>query len=52
MHALNAMLYSTGGERKDFMLVLATNRAGDLDAAMLDRRDGSLLSRMRSSASS
>ena len=29
-NALNAMLYSTGGERKDFMLVLATNRAGDL----------------------
>ena len=51
-NALNAMLYSTGGERKDFMLVLATNRAGDLDAAMLDRRGESLLSRARSSASS
>ena len=42
-NALNAMLYNTGGERKDFMLVLATNRAGDLDAAVLDRCDESLL---------
>jgi len=36
-NALNALLYNTGGERKDFMLVLATNRAEDLDAAVLDR---------------
>ncbi len=41
-NALNAMLYNTGGERKDFMLVLATNRAEDLDAAVLDRCDESL----------
>ena len=25
-NALNALLYNTGGERRDFMLVLATNR--------------------------
>ena len=42
-NALNALLYNTGGERKDFMLVLATNRAEDLDAAVLDRCDESLL---------
>lgn len=41
-NALNAMLYNTGGERKDFMLVLATNRAEDLDEAVLDRCDESL----------
>lgn len=41
-NALNALLYNTGGERKDFMLVLATNRAEDLDAAVLDRCDESL----------
>jgi len=43
MHnALNALLYNTGGERRDFMLVLATNRAQDLDPAILDRCDESL----------
>ena len=42
-NALNALLYNTGGERRDFMLVLATNRAEDLDAAVLDRCDESLL---------
>jgi ATPase family AAA domain-containing protein 3A/B len=41
-NALNALLYNTGGERKDFMLVLATNRADDLDVAILDRCDESL----------
>jgi ATPase family AAA domain-containing protein 3A/B len=41
-NALNALLYNTGGERKDFMLVLATNRAEDVDAAVLDRCDESL----------
>jgi ATPase family AAA domain-containing protein 3A/B len=41
-NALNALLYNTGGERKDFMLVLATNRAEDIDAAVLDRCDESL----------
>lgn len=25
-NALNAILYNTGGERRDFMLILATNR--------------------------
>jgi ATPase family AAA domain-containing protein 3A/B len=34
-NALNAILYNTGGERKDFMLILATNRADDLDAAAI-----------------
>jgi len=41
-NALNALLYNTGGERRDFMLVLATNRADDLDPAVLDRCDESL----------
>ncbi|KAL7533688.1 hypothetical protein ACHAXR_005388 [Thalassiosira sp. AJA248-18] len=41
-NALNALLYNTGGERKDFMLVLATNRAEDLDEAVLDRCDESI----------
>lgn len=41
-NALNALLYNTGGERRDFMLVLATNRAQDLDAAVLDRCDEAL----------
>ena len=38
-NALNALLYNTGGERRDFMLVIATNRPEDLDAAVLDRCD-------------
>jgi len=42
-NALNALLYHTGGERRDFLLVLATNRAEDLDEAVLDRCDESLL---------
>ena len=42
-NALNALLFHTGTEKKDFMLVLATNRAEDLDAAILDRCDESLL---------
>ena len=41
-NALNALLYNTGGERRDFMMVLATNRAQDLDAAVLDRCDEAL----------
>ncbi|KAL7547399.1 hypothetical protein ACHAWF_014562 [Thalassiosira exigua] len=41
-NALNALLFNTGGERKDFMLVLATNRAEDLDATVLDRCDENL----------
>jgi len=42
-NALNALLYNTGSERKDFMMVLATNRAEDLDTAILDRCDETLL---------
>ena len=38
-NALNALLYQTGDQSKHFMLVLATNRAADLDAAVLDRID-------------
>ena len=38
-NALNALLYNTGGERRDFMLVLSTNRPQDLDSAVLDRCD-------------
>lgn len=41
-NALNALLYQTGTQSTDFMLVLATNRPEDLDAAILDRIDVSL----------
>ncbi len=41
-HALNALLYQTGTETKSFMLVLATNRPGDLDEAVVDRIDVSI----------
>ena len=37
--ALNAVLYRTGGQQRDFVLVLATNRPEDLDAAVADRVD-------------
>eukprot|EP01024_Parvocaulis_polyphysoides_P015473 TRINITY_DN1675_c0_g2_i3.p1 TRINITY_DN1675_c0_g2~~TRINITY_DN1675_c0_g2_i3.p1 ORF type:complete len:620 (-),score=84.10 TRINITY_DN1675_c0_g2_i3:213-1799(-) len=37
--ALNAVLYRTGDQSRDFMLVLATNRPDDLDVAVLDRMD-------------
>ncbi|KAM0901983.1 hypothetical protein ACQ4PT_019542 [Festuca glaucescens] len=37
--ALNALLYRTGGQSKDFVLALATNRPGDLDSAVADRID-------------
>jgi hypothetical protein len=33
-NALNALLYQTGEQSETFMLVLATNRPGDLDAAV------------------
>jgi SpoVK/Ycf46/Vps4 family AAA+-type ATPase len=36
-NALNALLYQTGTASHNFMLVLATNRAEDLDDAVLDR---------------
>ena len=42
-NALNALLYNTGTERTDFLLVLATNRPDSLDAAILDRCDESLI---------
>lgn len=42
-NALNAVLYRTGEASKKIMLVLATNRPGDLDAAAVDRMDESLL---------
>ena len=41
-NALNALLFHTGTERTDFMMVLATNKAEDLDSAILDRCDESL----------
>lgn len=40
--ALNAMLFRTGDQSKDFVLVLATNRPADLDPAVLDRMDEAL----------
>ena len=42
-HALNALLYQTGSQSHSFMLVLATNRPEDLDSAVLDRMDASVL---------
>jgi ATPase family AAA domain-containing protein 3A/B len=41
-NALNALLYQTGTPSKHFMMVLATNRPEDLDAAILDRIDVSI----------
>ncbi|KAH9606449.1 hypothetical protein KSS87_002847 [Heliosperma pusillum] len=37
--ALNALLYRTGDQSRDIVLVLATNRPGDLDSAVTDRID-------------
>lgn len=37
--ALNALLFRTGDQSRDIVLVLATNRPGDLDAAATDRID-------------
>ncbi|AQK74029.1 ATPase family AAA domain-containing protein 3C [Zea mays] len=37
--ALNALLFRTGDQSRDIVLVLATNRPGDLDAAITDRID-------------
>ncbi|CAM9405685.1 unnamed protein product [Ectocarpus sp. 6 AP-2014] len=42
-NALNALLYNTGSASRRLMMVLATNRAEDLDEAVLDRMDDSLL---------
>jgi len=41
-NALNALLYQTGTQSYSFMMVLATNRAEDLDSAVIDRMDESL----------
>jgi ATPase family AAA domain-containing protein 3A/B len=41
-NALNALLYQTGEQSYNFMMVLATNRPGDLDAAVNDRVDEAL----------
>lgn len=38
-NALNALLYQTGTQSRNFLLVLATNRPEDLDSAVLDRID-------------
>ncbi|KAK9814443.1 hypothetical protein WJX72_006002 [[Myrmecia] bisecta] len=37
--ALNAVLFRTGDQSRDFAVVLATNRPGDLDPAVIDRMD-------------
>jgi ATPase family AAA domain-containing protein 3A/B len=37
--ALNALLYRTGDQSRDIVLVLATNRPSDLDSAVTDRVD-------------
>lgn len=42
-NALNALLFRTGESSKKVMLVLATNRPGDLDVAVLDRCDEAML---------
>lgn len=41
-NALNALLFHTGGQSRKFMLVVATNRPEDLDAAVTDRIDDTL----------
>ena len=40
---MNATLFRTGDQSRDFCLVLATNRPSDLDPAVLDRVDEALL---------
>ncbi|CAK9152390.1 unnamed protein product [Ilex paraguariensis] len=37
--ALNALLFRTGDQSRDVVLVIATNRPGDLDSAITDRID-------------
>ncbi|KAE8655085.1 protein RADIALIS-like 3-like [Hibiscus syriacus] len=37
--ALNALLFRTGDQSRDIVIVLATNRPGDLDSAITDRID-------------
>ncbi|KAI7840123.1 hypothetical protein COHA_006164 [Chlorella ohadii] len=40
--AINAFLYRTGEQSRDFCVVLATNRPSDLDPAVIDRTDEAL----------
>ncbi|KDD71649.1 hypothetical protein H632_c4628p0 [Helicosporidium sp. ATCC 50920] len=40
--ALNATLFRTGDQSRDFVVVLATNRPSDLDPAVIDRMDEAL----------
>jgi ATPase family AAA domain-containing protein 3A/B len=40
--ALNATLFRTGDQSRDFCVVLATNRPADLDPAVIDRMDEAL----------
>lgn len=42
-NALNALLFRTGEASKSFMMVLATNRPGDLDRAVTDRVDEAMV---------
>jgi len=41
-NALTTILYHTGTPTSQFMMVIATNRPGDLDSAVLDRLDESV----------
>mmetsp|Transcript_114803 Transcript_114803/g.331782 ORF Transcript_114803/g.331782 Transcript_114803/m.331782 type:complete len:846 (-) Transcript_114803:99-2636(-) len=41
-NALTTILYHTGTPTSQFMMVIATNRPGDLDSAVLDRLDESI----------
>ena len=41
-NALNALLFHTGTQNKNFMMVLATNRPQDLDPAIVDRVDDAM----------
>ena len=41
-NALNAILFHTGVQSKKFMMVLATNRPQDIDAAIIDRIDDAM----------
>ena len=41
-NALNAILFHTGVQSQKFMMVLATNRPQDIDAAIIDRIDDAM----------
>eukprot|EP00943_MAST-04B_sp_MAST-4B-sp1_P000347 g347.t1 len=41
-NALNAILFHTGTQSKKFMMILATNRPQDIDAAIIDRVDDAM----------